>query len=293
MPLPPLPLGRDDAGLRGARAAWTPTLGVRASIALHAAALGGSVAAPGAWPWLLGALAANHVALGAAGMWPRSTALGLNIVRLPPACATRGEVALTFDDGPDPEATPAILDLLDAHGAHASFFCVGARAEAHPGLVAEIVRRGHSVENHTATHPGAFACLLPGPTTEQVNRAQATLSALSGRPPRFFRAPMGLRSPFLDPVLARAGLRLVTWTRRGYDATCDDAALVLRRLGRGLAARDILVLHDGRMTRAHARGGRSVRPVALEILPPLLAAIADAGLRSVSLPDAICIEPSA
>ena len=80
----------------------------------------------------MSAIAANHALLTAMGLWPRSTWLGPNLVRLPEAARARGEIALTFDDGPDPEVTPAVLDLLDERAVKASFFCIGDRARANP-----------------------------------------------------------------------------------------------------------------------------------------------------------------
>ena len=269
------------AAAAGPAASWVPSPAVRTSIWLHGAALPAFVAAPSAWPWLLGALAANHALLGAVGMRPRSALLGPNLSRLPPACARRGEVALTFDDGPDPEVTPRVLDLLDAAGATASFFLIGARAARHPALVREILRRGHSAENHTHDHPLAFAALHPPAQRRQILRAQETILAAGGRP-RFFRAPAGLRSPLLDPVLAVTGLRYVSWTRRGADAVISCPERVGRRLLRGLAGGDLLLLHDG-----NARRGANRRPAVLDALPRLLTALDSAGLRGVSLPRAL------
>lgn len=95
---------------------------LRATAAVHIGAAVGLASAPGAWPWWLGALALNHAVLTLAGLWPRSTVLGPNLTRLPAAAVARREVALTIDDGPDPDVTPAVLDLLDAAGAQATFF---------------------------------------------------------------------------------------------------------------------------------------------------------------------------
>ncbi len=261
---------------------WSPTSAIRASIGLHALAVAGTIAAPEAWPWALGGVLANHLALGCFGMCPRSRLLGPNIVRLPEAASGRGEVVLTFDDGPDPHVTPAILDVLESHGARASFFCIGARAAEYPDLVCEIVRRGHSVENHSHTHPHGFACYPPGELAKELRRAQATIADIAGRPPGFFRPPMGLRSPLLDPILNQIGLRHVSWTRRGNDAVHRDPVAVLRRLAGRLGAGDVLLLHDGNCARA-----ANDRPVVLEVLPALLGRIAAAGLRSVSLPEAL------
>lgn len=230
---------------------------VRASCWLHAAAALGLAAHPASWPWALGGVLANHAALGAAGLLPRSRLLGPNLVRLPEAARRRGEVALTFDDGPDPDVTPRVLDILAAHGATASFFLIGRRAARHAPLARELVRRGHSAENHTHRHPYAFAALPPPAMRREIAAAQDAIAAAAGAEPRFFRPPAGLRSPPLDPALAAAGLLHATWTRRGFDSVSRDPEAVSRRLvGRGLAAGDILLLHDGNAART--RGGDPV-----------------------------------
>ena len=93
---------------------WTPAPAVRASCWLHAAAALGLAAHPAAaWPWALGGVLANHAALAVAGLFPRNGLLGPNLSRLPGEARGRGEVSLTFDDGPDPEVTPRVLDLLE------------------------------------------------------------------------------------------------------------------------------------------------------------------------------------
>jgi peptidoglycan/xylan/chitin deacetylase (PgdA/CDA1 family) len=249
-----------------------------ASGLLNVAALASLAVAPSWWRVAVGCLVADHLSLAAAGLWPRSRLTGPNLVRLPAGRAAAGEVALTFDDGPDLEVTPAVLDLLDRHGARASFFAIGRKAEAHPELVAEIARRGHRVENHSYRHSHRFSLLGPWAAGRELDRAQRVLAAAAGRPPVWFRAPAGLRSPFLELVLAPRGLHLVSWTRRGFDTVTGDPARVAARLTRGLRGGDVLLLHDGGGART-ADG----RPVVLAALPRLLAAIADRGLRAVAL----------
>ena len=259
---------------------WPPAL--RASLGLHAAAAAAALLIPGAAPWALAGVVLNHVGLTAAGLWPRSALLGPNVTRLPAAAAARQEYALTLDDGPDPDVTPAVLDLLDEHGARATFFVIAQRAAQHPALLREIVRRGHDVQNHSHLHRHDFSLRGPRALRQEIVAAQERLAALSGQRPHCFRAPAGLRNPLLDPVLHRLGLHLVSWTRRGFDTRDADAARVLRRLvgpeGRALAAGDILLLHDG-----HARRNAQGRPVVLDVLPALLARARASGLRTTTL----------
>lgn len=257
---------------------WRPTPLIRASFALHAGALAALAVQPQWWPWAAGTLAANHLLLTALGLLPRSTQLGPNWTHLPPESAARYEIALTFDDGPDPAVTPRVLDLLDTAGISATFFCIGERAERHPDLCREIAERGHAVENHTQHHPHGFSLLGPRGLAQEIRSAQDTLAAITGQTPRFFRAPAGLRSPLLEPVLARLDLRLAAWTRRGFDTRTRDPRRVKRRLMQGLWAGDILLLHDG-----NAALGADGVPMVLQVLPDLLRVIAVAGLRPVTL----------
>jgi len=171
---------------------WRPVPAVRISAALHLGGLAAVAFDPPSWPYAGAALAGNHLALGLAGMCPRSPILGPNLRRLPQSCVSRGEIALTFDDGPDPIVTARVLDLLDRYGANASFFCVGSKAASYPEIVQEIVRRDHSVENHSQRHPAAFAAYGIGRLRREIEAAQETLGAICGRAPAFFRAPMGL-----------------------------------------------------------------------------------------------------
>jgi len=257
---------------------WHPAPLLQCSLAVHAGALAGVVLAPTYWAPALGAVVANQALLAAAGLWPRSTLLGANLVRLSSEAALRGEVSVTLDDGPDPEVTPRVLDILDEGGARASFFCIGVRAARHAALIREIVARGHSVENHTYHHSHGFATFGPRRTFVEIASAQQCLADLAGRPPRFFRAVAGLRNPFLDPVLHRLDLRLATWTRRSFDTRRRDPIRAHALLAQGLAAGDIFDLHDG-----NAAISITGRPMVLEVLPRLLASIRSAGLVSIAL----------
>ena len=261
---------------------WSPSPLLYASAAVHLGAAAALLARPRAWPWALGALAANHLGLAAAGLWPRSRLLGPNWTRLPEQRGVSARAAITIDDGPDPAVTPRVLAQLAEHGAHATFFCVGVRVERYADLAREIVSRGHHIENHTQRHRHNFSLLGPGAMAAEIARAQDSIFRITGCSPRFFRAPAGLRNPFLDPVLTRLQLHLASWTRRGFDTVNADADAVYRRLANPLRDGDILLLHDGNAARA--RGGT---PVILEVLPRLLDALAAKRLQPVTLRSAL------
>jgi peptidoglycan-N-acetylglucosamine deacetylase len=265
---------------------WRPTPLLRGSVALHLGAAGLTLARPHLWPWALSLVVADHLALTAAGLWPRSHLLGPNWTHLPAAAPAPGmpvstaapAIALTIDDGPDPGVTERVLDLLDAHRARATFFCIGERVARHAALARAITARGHEIGNHSYRHLARFALLGPRALASEIGRTQEAVGAATGEVPRFFRAPAGLRNLFLEPVLAHARLELVSWTRRGFDTLDRRASSVLSRLTRHLAAGDILLLHDG-----HAARTVDGTAVILEVLPPLLARLAAARLTPVTL----------
>ena len=257
---------------------WRPSPLVSLSLGLHAGAVAALIARPTAWPWVLGALIADHAALTTASLVPRSRLLGPNWTRLPATAAARHEVAITIDDGPDPQVTPRVLALLEERRVYATFFCIGERVRAHAELAREITRRGHAIENHSHRHAHYFSLLGPRGLTMDIERAQDTIGIVTGQRPAFFRAPAGLRNPFLDPVLSRLGLHLASWTRRGFDTVNASAQAVLGKLTGGLRGGEILLLHDGNAARS-ATGS----PIVLEVLPRLLDALAAASLTPVTL----------
>ncbi len=264
--------------MRAMQKPWRPAPLFSASVALHGAAIAALAVRPHVWPWALGAIVADHLLLSAVSLWPRSVLLGSNWTRLPEAAATRDAVAITIDDGPHPDITPRVLELLDEHGARATFFCVGEKVRRHPEIAREIVNRGHAVENHSQRHVHNFSLMGPRGLLKEIGRAQESIAAVTDILPRFFRAPAGLRNPFLDPVLARLDLQLASWTRRGFDTVSRDPNAVFEKLTRHLGGRDILLLHDG-----HPGRLPSGQALILDVLPRLLAAVSAAGLRPITL----------
>jgi peptidoglycan/xylan/chitin deacetylase (PgdA/CDA1 family) len=153
---------------------------------------------------------------------------------------------LTVDDGPTDD-TMAVLDLFDAHDVKATFFVKGILAEQHPELVCAMLARGHSVANHSQTHPsGSFWCSLPGRVATEIDDCNRALTKATGSAPRWFRAPVGLKNPAVHPALARRGMRLIGWTARGFDAVVSDPGQVVARILPNLEPGAIIVLHQGR-----------------------------------------------
>jgi peptidoglycan/xylan/chitin deacetylase (PgdA/CDA1 family) len=257
---------------------YRPSAFVSVSAAMHMLALGWIAFKPAVWPFAVGALIADHAGLVLGGLFPRCRILGPNMTRMRTNENGQRVVALTFDDGPHPELTPRVLDVLDDFGARASFFCVGREIEQQAPLVREMVSRGHQIENHTWSHPNWFALLSPAGLTTQISRTQSVIDHVTGRAPTYFRAPAGIRSPWLDPVLQRYRLRLVSWTRRGFDTVDKDPDRIYFRLVSNIAPGDILLLHDGGPRDTSLRSA-----LVLELLPRLLDKIRRKGLQVVPL----------
>jgi peptidoglycan-N-acetylglucosamine deacetylase len=191
----------------------------------------------------------SHLLVWWGTLMPGSCLLGPVVRRFE---ASGRQVWLTIDDGPSAD-TPAMLDLLDRHRARATFFLIGAHAEAYPHQVRAIIERGHSIGNHSQRHSaGWFWALPPASIAAEIDAAQATLSRLAGAPPRLFRAVVGMANPFVAPRLDRHGLMHVGWSARAFDSRLADPARVWARLQRDLSPGAIVLLHEG------AAHGRSV-----------------------------------
>ncbi len=175
------------------------------------------------------------------------------------------EVWLTVDDGPDPEQTPQMLDLLAASGAHASFFAVGRNIDRHRELARRIIEGGHTLENHTYSHPSALFWTLPCcAIREEISRCSHAIRVATGRTPTWFRSPVGMTNPCVHPAAAGAWLRLAGWSADGLDGLAGrNPVAVAKRIMKKVTPGAIILLHDG------GRGRRSAE--ALSILLDRLA----------------------
>jgi peptidoglycan/xylan/chitin deacetylase (PgdA/CDA1 family) len=233
---------------------------------------------PSSW-WSVGVLFAI-IAVIALGIFFAQLGLFARPIVAADAGAAGDRLALTFDDGPEPGSTEAVLDLLQARGQRATFFVIGSRAEAQPALLKRIVGDGHALGNHSFAHRHATPFLAPAALADELARVErlfAEVRPAGAAPGRWFRPPVGIISPRVAAAARLARMELVSWTASARDgtrrATVDGA---LRRLRPHLRAGAILVLHDGA-----ERGDR--RPIAPAVLGPLLDELDARGLRSVTL----------
>ena len=186
----------------------------------------------------IGILALSHALLLYPTLRPNVQWLGPVVTAFEP---NDKEVWLTIDDGPT-EDTRDILEVLEARGAKATFFVKGTLARARPDLIRAILDRGHTVGNHSDTHPSAaFWCLLPAALAAEIDGCAAAI-------PRtlWFRAPVGMKNPGVHPALRRRGMRLIGWSVRGFDTIGDDVGRVVRRIAPRVFPGAIVVLHQGR-----------------------------------------------
>ena len=126
-------------------------------------------------------------------------------------------VALTFDDGPDPEQTPRVLDTLRAHGVRATFFLIGSKAELHPEIVRRMAAEGHAIGIHTWSHTPGFPMLRSGAMAADILRCRESLREITGVETDLFRPPYGVTNPMVARAVKRTGSRCVGWSIRSLD----------------------------------------------------------------------------
>jgi len=237
--------------------------------------------------------AVGAIAYGAA--YPRAQLFGKTI------CRTNSprKLAITFDDGPNPAITPKLLDLLDRYNAKATFFLIGRYVRECPELARETVARGHTVGNHTETHPN-LVWLAPTQVRIELRLCHDAISNALGSPPKWFRPPFGMRNPWVIPAARELGYRTVMWTLIPGDWHTKPAEWLISRMQPitqhaqqslangssspvdGSGTGDILCLHDG----AHRQlnGDRSRTLASLEHWLPRWR---DLGLEFVTIREAV------
>jgi len=198
-------------------------------------------------------MAGHHLINAACAISPRSQYFGPIVSRIPITDTVPYPIALTFDDGPDPNITPQVLDILDAHHAKASFFCIAEHAQKYPQLVRDILTRGHTVGNHSYKHSNLLGLYGPTRLKQDIHTAQHLLADITGVLPRWYRPPFGVRTPFTQPVLAHLGLSCVGWTTRSYDTVDHNVERIVQRVLRRMPAGSIVLLHDGRAGHPHPK----------------------------------------
>jgi peptidoglycan/xylan/chitin deacetylase (PgdA/CDA1 family) len=195
-------------------------------------------------------------------------------------------VALTFDDGPDPEFTPRVLEILRAKDVPAAFFVIGSRARKRPDLLAQIDAAGHLVGNHTDQHGIWFHFGLWPTIRREIAACNAAIHAAIGKEPLLFRSPQGFKNPALGDVIREMGLSAIGWQVRGLDSIESDADKIVRRIASRVHAGGVVQMHDG-----SGVIGPKTRAATLEALPRVIDAIRASGLEFVRLDALLGIAP--
>jgi peptidoglycan/xylan/chitin deacetylase (PgdA/CDA1 family) len=235
--------------------------------------------------WLIAAATggAASAAIGWTSVAPTSEFWGKVIAHGPP---DQPAVALTFDDGPTPGATDQILDILADLKTPAVFFVIGANVQQSPDLLKRIHDQGHIVANHTWDHSHLGCLRGPRYWFDQIERTSDLVEQTIGHRPAFFRPPLGIRTPFVTAAARRAGLRLITWSRRGMDGVETTPARICQRLGPATGAGEILILHDG--VEPNSRRDPTATVAALG---PLIDTLRYRGLELIRLDKLIGVQP--
>jgi len=225
---------------------------------------------------LAGGAAATIGVAGYQSMSPTGQWYGPTFTGLP-----RGskQLALTYDDGPNDPHTLSLLDVLAKHGVHATFFLIGRYARQRPDIVRAIAQAGHSIGNHTYTHPNLiFLSALQ--TRIQFEECDSALSDILGERPTLFRPPFGGRRPESLKIALETGLNPIMWNVVGWDWKTNSADYVERKVSRQIRGCDVILLHDGSHLRFGFHRGHTVAAT-----DRLIARYKSRGYEFVSIPE--------
>ncbi len=228
---------------------------------------------------MIGVAVASLAAAGLAahGTWHRNSWIfGPALNHLP---GSDQVVSITFDDGPNPVATPRILDVLKQEGVQATFFVLGRHADRWPALVRRMSDEGHQLGNH-GYHHRKLHRRTPAYVRDDLTRGAAAIERAAGVRPQVFRAPHGFRNPWVTPIARSLGERTIGWTLGVWDSARPGADEIVKRTLDGMRAGSILLLHDG--DGYDADGDRTQTA---EALPRIIAGLRARGLRFVTLPN--------
>ena len=175
-------------------------------------------------------------------------------------------VALTFDDGPEPQATNQILEILRNNDVKATFFCIGKNVKDNPELVRQMNQEGHLIGNHSFYHGPLFDLQPRRRMLNEINNTNAVITEVTGQRPRFFRPPYGVINPILASAIKKSRMVNVGWSVRSFDTVARDKNKLMERVTRNLKGGDVILFHDR-------------CKLTIEILPEVLSFITRAGLK--------------
>jgi len=190
------------------------------------------------------------------------------------------EIALSFDDGPDPAFTPVILDLLKAEGVETIFFCIGKKIPDNEGILQRIIAEGHLIGNHSYSHHHLFDLFSPEKMHDDLQEMNAITKALTGLTPKFFRPPYGVTNPNLKKAVEQGNYTSIGWNLRSLDTVIRDENRLLQKVLKRVKPGSILLFHDTSET-------------TVKILRHLIRELRENGYAIVRLDKLIKLEPYA
>ncbi|MUH35361.1 polysaccharide deacetylase family protein [Zobellia amurskyensis] len=153
-------------------------------------------------------------------------------------------VSITFDDGPNSEFTPRVLDLLAKYNAKATFFCIGQQVEKHPDILKKIIAQGHTIGNHTYTHANTFGFFPLDKVMNEITRTKKAVHALTEKEMMLYRPAFGVTNPQIEKAIKKLNLHSIGWNVRSLDTTSRSEKTILKRITRKVSKGDIILLHD-------------------------------------------------
>ena len=179
-------------------------------------------------------------------------------------------VAITFDDGPDPEKTPVVLDILDMYHVKATFFCIGKNIADHEQLIKRMHEEGHLIGNHSFSHSKWFDLFSSRVMQAELLKTDKLIKKITGKSPLFFRPPFGVVNPMVSKALKNMHWQTVCWNIRSFDTLENDPIKIMNRILKKLKPGSVILLHDFTLFTQHHLG-------------ELISGIQDAGFKIVPI----------
>lgn len=154
------------------------------------------------------------------------------------------KIALTFDDGPHPEYTLEVLDILERFNAKATFFCIGKNAEQYPNILKAIIEKGHDIGNHSYTHDTWIDFSSSNTWQEEIQKTDNIIENITGEKPQLFRPPYGVTTPQLANAIKQTRHRVIGWNNRSFDTALKNKSLILKRVIKRICPGGIILFHD-------------------------------------------------
>jgi len=179
-------------------------------------------------------------------------------------------VSITFDDGPNVEFTPRVLEILKKYSAKATFFCIGKQMENHPEILKQIIKEGHSIGNHTYSHSKSFGFFGTSKVVKELRKTKALIHTIANQETSLYRPAFGVTNPSIEKAVKKLGLKSIGWQIRSLDTTSRAENTVLKRITSKISKGDIILLHD-------------TSEKTLKVLEQLLVFLKEKNLQSVTV----------